>query len=79
MVLKVERSRGTIQEGYLNVAEQLGMSTERAIRLTPAPDGSNADAMIWTWIQDGWSVTDSQWMEAGVVQPPATAHHQPIN
>ncbi|KAG6196880.1 hypothetical protein E4U50_008061 [Claviceps purpurea] len=29
MVLKVERSRGTIQEGYLNVAEQLGMSTER--------------------------------------------------
>ncbi|KAG6093066.1 hypothetical protein E4U30_004694 [Claviceps sp. LM220 group G6] len=29
MVLKVERSRGTMQEGYLNVAEQLGMSTER--------------------------------------------------
>lgn len=33
MVLKVERSRGTIQEGYLNVAEQLGMSTERGMLL----------------------------------------------
>lgn len=31
MVLKVERSRGTMQEGYLNVAEQLGMSTERGM------------------------------------------------
>ncbi|KAG5936603.1 hypothetical protein E4U59_004906 [Claviceps monticola] len=29
MVLKVERGRVTMQEGYLNVAEQLGMSTER--------------------------------------------------
>ncbi|KAG5914786.1 hypothetical protein E4U53_004594 [Claviceps sorghi] len=29
MVTKVERSRATVREGYLNVADQLGISTER--------------------------------------------------
>ncbi|KAG6030788.1 hypothetical protein E4U41_007762 [Claviceps citrina] len=29
MVSKVEKGRGTVREGYLNVAEQLGISTER--------------------------------------------------
>ncbi|KAG5979008.1 hypothetical protein E4U55_005670 [Claviceps digitariae] len=29
MVSKVEKSRGTVREGYLNVADQLGISTER--------------------------------------------------
>ncbi|KAG5992864.1 hypothetical protein E4U54_003521, partial [Claviceps lovelessii] len=29
MVNKVEKSRGTVREGYINVADQLGISTER--------------------------------------------------
>lgn len=31
MVNKVEKSRGTVREGYINVADQLGISTERGM------------------------------------------------
>ncbi|KAG6024537.1 hypothetical protein E4U40_003208 [Claviceps sp. LM458 group G5] len=47
MVLKVERSRGTMQEGYLNVAEQLGMSTERVATLIGFPIEGAGEGSVW--------------------------------
>jgi hypothetical protein len=35
MVSRVEKSRGTMSEGYVNVASQLGISTVRGMIILP--------------------------------------------